>query len=154
MDSDLYMLYILKCAEEEDWNVTQGIAKAVIDISQATSGAMNFFLTDGESLWGFRKGNTLYYYYSSESPQYSVIASQPPSGAYDGWIALYDNSLVILTVDNPPLVIYDVTTIPEFPASFIIPLSMIAALLAVIMWKRKTSCGNRVETHKHEISAK
>jgi len=111
IDSDLYMLYILKCIEEKNWNINEGIAKAVTDISEADSGAMNFFLTDGETLWGFRRGYTLYYYYSETSPQYSAIASQPPTSTQDGWTALYDYNLIILTGNNPPYVIDDITTI-------------------------------------------
>jgi len=137
IDSDLYMLYVLKCIEEKDWNIINGIAKAVTDISEADSGAMNFFLTDGEILWGFRRGNTLYYYYSETSPQYSVIASQPPTSTQGGWTALYDYNLIILTENNPPYVIDDITTIPEFPSLAILPLFMAATLLAVYVKKRK-----------------
>jgi len=140
VDSDLYMLYILKCIEEKNWNITEGIAKAVIDISQVDSGAMNFFLTNGETLWGFRRGNTLYYYYNTESPQYSVIASQPPTTTQDGWIALYDYNLVILTVDNPPSIIGDITTVPEFPPFLVMPLFMVVTLIAVIVYRKKIPC--------------
>jgi hypothetical protein len=140
VDSDLYMLYILKCIEENSWNATQGIAKAVADISEADSGAMNFFLSDGETLWGFRRGYTLYYYYNGTFPHYSVIASQPPTSIYDGWIALNDYNLVTLTFDNHPFVIADVTTIPEFPITPVLPIIMIATLIAVLISSRKISC--------------
>jgi Glutamine amidotransferases class-II len=111
VDSDLYMLYILKCTEECGWNATLGIAKAVKDISTKDYGAMNFFLTDGETLWGFRRGNTLYYCYNGSSPQYSVIASQPPTDMQENCVSLVDYSLITLTEDNAPSVIEDVRTI-------------------------------------------
>jgi len=110
VDSDLYMLYVLKCTEENNWNVTLGIAKAVKDISAEDYGAMNFFFTDGETLWGFCRGNTLYYCYNESTPQYSAIASQPPSST-QGWTELNDYNLIILTMDNPPSIIDDVKTI-------------------------------------------
>jgi len=135
VDSDLYMLYVLKCIEENDWNVTIGIAQAVIDISKADYGAMNFFLTDGETMWGFRRGNTLYYCYSETFPRYSVIASQPPSSTQEGWAPLYDYNLIILTKDNPPSIIGDIKTIPEFPSFILLPLFMMATLLVIIVYK-------------------
>jgi hypothetical protein len=139
IDSDLYMLYILKCIEENNWNATQGIAKAVADISEADSGAMNFFLSDGETMWGFRRGYTLYYYYNVTFPQYSVLASQPPTSIQDGWIALNDYNLVTLTMDNPPSVIDNVTAIPEFPTTLIIPLFLIGTLAVAVVCRRKIS---------------
>lgn len=139
IDSDLYMLYILKCIEERNWNIINGIAKAVTDISEADSGAMNFFLTDGETMWGFRRGNTLYYCYNETFPRYSAISSQPPTSTQDGWTALYDYNLIILTDNNPPCIIDDITTIPEFPSLVILPLFMIATLLTVIIYRRKHS---------------
>lgn len=137
VDSDLYMLYVIKCIEECNWNVTQGIAKAVIDITQVDYGIMNFFLSDGETLWGFRKGATLYYYHNGISPQYSVIASQPPTSDPNGWIPLNDYNLVILTVGNPPLIIEDVRNIPEFPVNFMLPFFILATLMAVVLSKTR-----------------
>ncbi|MBX5327281.1 DUF2341 domain-containing protein, partial [Candidatus Bathyarchaeota archaeon A05DMB-4] len=107
VDSDLYMLYILKCIEQNNWNVEMGIADAVTAISKLDSGALNFFLTDGTKLWGFRKGNTLYYYYTSE---YSAIASQPPTSTQGAWVSLNDFNLITLTKNNPPSIIQDIRT--------------------------------------------
>lgn len=111
VDSDLYMLYIMKCTEENHWNATLGIAKAVKDISANSYGGMNFFLTDGETLWGFQRGNTLYYYYNESSTQYSAIASQPPTSSQENWIALDDYNLITLTRDDAPSIIEDIRTI-------------------------------------------
>ncbi|NIN53186.1 MAG: hypothetical protein GTO23_08540 [Nitrososphaeria archaeon] len=130
VDSDLYMLYILKCIEEENWNATTGIAKATADISKADSGAMNFFLTDGETLWGFRKGNTLYYCHNETFPRYSAIASQPPDD-HNAWIALHDHNLVILTIGKLPQVIQNITTIPEHRSLTLILLLVLTQLAVV-----------------------
>lgn len=78
VDSDLYELYVLKCIEKNNWNVTAGICEAVTDITKTDTGAANFLLTNGETLWGFRKGNTLWYNYQAALPYYRV-ASQAPT---------------------------------------------------------------------------
>jgi predicted glutamine amidotransferase len=139
IDSDLYMLYLLKCIEEKSWNVTEGIAEATANIHQTDFGAMNFFLSDGETLWGFRLGNTLHYYYNQSSPQYCVLASEPPDPTENGWVALNDSNLVILTSDNSPHVIENVMTIPEFPTILLsLPiLSTETILIAIAFHRRK-----------------
>lgn len=134
VDSDLYMLYVLKCVEENNWNVTLGIAKAVIDISAVDSGGMNFFFTDGETLWGFRRGFTLYYYYNATTPQYATIASQPPASAEDGWIALDDYNLITLQADRAPSIIDNIRTVAEFPSILIMPLFLLVMLLVVVLY--------------------
>jgi len=140
IDSDLYMLYIIKCIEESSWNATLGITKAVTDISHVDYGAMNFFLSDGETLWGFCKGNTLYYYYNGTFPQYSAIASQPPNGVQDDWIALDDYNLVILTMDSPPIVVQDIRTISELPTNLIFSLLVLTALVTVVLCRIRKNC--------------
>lgn len=106
VDTDLYMIYILKCIEASGWDVRTGIAKAVVDISKEDSGGMNIFLTDGEILWGFRKGTSLYYLYDSEaSSPYCALASQPPEGEQGNWVYMNDWNLVELTEDADPVVI-------------------------------------------------
>jgi predicted glutamine amidotransferase len=105
VDSDLYGLYVLKCIEANGWNATLGIAQAIKDITSTDSGAANFFLTDGETLWGFRKGNTLEYYYTA---QYSAIASQHPTSTTSGWISLSDYNLITLKRGAAPSIISDI----------------------------------------------
>src|SRR4030042_5618508 len=137
VDSDLYMLYILHCTEENDWNVTEGIAEAVRDITQNAYGTMNFFLTDGETLWSFRLGNTLFYYYNETSPSYAVVASQPPTASEEEWIELVDYSLIILSMDNPPIIVSSVTTVPEFHATHMIALLLLLVLVMAISYAKK-----------------
>lgn len=110
IDSELYFIYILKCCEESNWNVQQGIAKAIVNICNEVLGTgetLNFLLTDGETLWGFRKGNTLYYYSDS---QYLAIASQYPTSSQGAWITISDYYLVTLVRGNTPYV--HMVTIP------------------------------------------
>ena len=136
--ADLYMLYILKCIEENDWNATQGIAKAVKDITLSAVGTMNFFLTDGETLWGFRLGNTLSYFYNkSSSSSYAVIASQPPTLNEEGWTEMSDYNLIILKMNRPPIRIDNITTIPEFPATNLLPLLILLTSAIVLLARSK-----------------
>jgi len=137
VDSDLYMLYILKCIEENGWNVTLGIAKAIDDITRSTWGTMNFFLTDGQTLWGFRLGNTLYYYWSQSPPYYSAIASQPPESNITGWVSLSDYNLIILAPDCSPTIIDNVMTVTEFPTPVVLLLLMLIPVSVAILHREK-----------------
>lgn len=106
IDSELYFIYILKCCEENNWNIDRGITTAIINICNkvpGTSETLNFILTDGTTLWGFRKGNTLYYYYNS---QYSAVASQYPTSTQSGWISLTDFSLIKLSRNTAPSILH------------------------------------------------
>jgi len=119
VDSELYFIYVLKCVEEQGWNVTLGIKEAVRTIYEKNNYAiMNFLLANGEHLWGFCKGYGLYYRYTpaiETTPQWSEIASQPPS-TYEGWTLLNDFDVLTASGDKPPIVL-DVRsiTIPEHP---------------------------------------
>ncbi len=55
IDSELYFIYILKCCEENNWNIDQGITTAIINICNkvpGTSETLNFILTDGTTIMG------------------------------------------------------------------------------------------------------
>ena len=145
VDSDLYMLYVMKCIEQNGWNATLGISEAVADISAADYGAMNFFLTEGETLWGFRRGITLYYYYNSTAP-YATIASQPPNSTQQGWTLLYDYNLIILTKDNPPIIIDNIITIPEHLRQLALPVLVTTTLLAAAISIKRKKIRNQANT--------
>ena len=104
IDSELYFIYVLKCCEQSNWNVQEGITKAIASICNTVPGTgetLNFLLTDGQMLWGFRKGNTLYYY---NDPQYLSVASQYPTGSQGAWITVSDFYLVTLVRGSAPSV--------------------------------------------------
>ncbi len=103
IDSELYFIYVLKCCEQNNWNIQNGIEKAVADICNqvpGTSETLNFLLTDGTTVWGFCKGNTLYYYKDS---QYLAIASQYPTASQGAWITISNYYLVTLLRGTAPL---------------------------------------------------
>lgn len=104
IDSELYFIFILKCCEQSNWNVQEGIMKAIVGICNTVPGTgetLNFLLTDGQTLWGFRKGNTLYY---CKDSQYLAIASQYPTASQGAWITISDFYLVTLLRGNAPSV--------------------------------------------------
>jgi predicted glutamine amidotransferase len=104
IDSELYFIYLLKCCEQCNWDTQKGIAKAVDDICNQVPGTgetLNFLLTDGTTVWGFCKGNTLYYY---KDPQYLAIASQYPTASQGAWITVSNFYLVTLLRGNAPSV--------------------------------------------------
>ncbi|MEM2917505.1 MAG: hypothetical protein QXN63_04030, partial [Candidatus Bathyarchaeia archaeon] len=109
--------------------------------TETTSGTMNFFLTNGETLWGFRLGHTLYYYHSETSPQYSAIASQPPTYNAEDWKELRDYNLIILRIGSQPTIIGNVTEIPEnpiLPSILLLTLTFTAALTYIKRKRGKT----------------
>jgi hypothetical protein len=113
VDSDLYLIYILKCVEESSWDVKAGIAKAETEIYRTDSSSnANFLLSDGTSMWGYKKSidsiHPLCYKYNA-SQSYSAIASQPPEGAGLGnWVSMSNFNLVEISADSPPVLIQDI----------------------------------------------
>jgi len=123
VDSDLYLIYILKCVEESSWNVKAGIAKAETEIYRTDSHSnANFLLSDGTTMWGYKKSvdsiHPLCYKYDV-SQQYSAIASQPPEGAGLGnWLSMSNFNLVEISTSSPPLLIQDIRSYGLQPNEF------------------------------------
>jgi len=105
VDSELYFLLILKQIEDNGWNEVNGIVEAIRELRDAgETGALNFIMSDGFTLWAFRRGHTLDYLYDSDPLNgYSAVASQYPSSTRGDWIAVTDYKLIILTGDAEPV---------------------------------------------------
>ena len=58
-DSEVYFRWLLQCIEEEG-EVEKGIRVAVEEARKSTNEALNFLLSDGEHLYAFRYGESLY----------------------------------------------------------------------------------------------
>ncbi|MBL7197965.1 MAG: class II glutamine amidotransferase [Candidatus Omnitrophica bacterium] len=97
--SELYFILLLKHIEENEWDVEKGIKETIDEIDRVITDmerrGFNFFLTDGDTVWSFRRGRSLYYYYQ-QSPQYSVVASAFPSSDKREWQEVPENSLVVM----------------------------------------------------------
>jgi predicted glutamine amidotransferase len=119
VDSELYFLFVLKKIEENGWNAVNGITEAISAMIEAgaNTSAINFLMSDGDTLWAFRKGGsgyTLYYLNGTADPVngYVAVASQTPSAPAPAgnWVMITDHQLVIMTRSAAPVVITDVRT--------------------------------------------
>ena len=110
IDSDLYQIFVLQTLEDFNWQVKPALGYVIHrlreKIGPSTSPSteqLNFFLTDGTNLWGYREGNTLWYLDETSNPTpYSVLASQPPSSSPGSWISMSDGQLITMYQDAAP----------------------------------------------------
>lgn len=108
LDSDLYFIYMLQCLDDHGYDVKPTLGEVVQRLRERIVGdgeQLNFFLTDGATLWAYREGNTLYYAYHADDTAYAAIASQPPSSAED-WTVMTDGQLATLTPSAAPVIEY------------------------------------------------
>jgi predicted glutamine amidotransferase len=101
VDSELLFLLLLKNIEANSWSVVNGIVDTVVPLQAYY---LNFILTDGYTVWAYRKGFELCYSYDAQRGV-SAITSQPPSAAREHWIYLENNELVIATAHKAPHII-------------------------------------------------
>ena len=81
VDSEKYFLLILKYYEENGGRVEDAIIQAVnalYDEIPGTGETMNFIMSDGETIWAFRKGHDLALFHS-QADGYSAVASEAPA---------------------------------------------------------------------------
>ena len=108
LDSELYFLYLLKKIEESAWNTVDGIVAAVNELMSYGENGLNFILSDGDTIWAFRKAefaNQTLYYLHDPDLDYSAVASQYPTQTQNNWVAIGDETLVILTADKSPVIV-------------------------------------------------
>ncbi len=114
IDSDLYQIFVLQTLEDFNFQVKPALGYVIRqlreEIGPGTSPSdelLNFFLTDGTTLWAYREGNsthTLYYLYDTTGTPYSAVASQYPSASQGSWVEMSDGQLVTLEQTGPPVV--------------------------------------------------
>jgi len=104
IDSELYFLLLLKTIEEHAGAVEPAIEEALQAMHAAGPGlnGLNFFLTDGETLWAYREDNTLDFFYDDVGAPCSAVASQHPTDAAGWWEPVEEFDLVVLRRDGPP----------------------------------------------------
>ncbi len=104
IDSELYFILIMKTIKEQDDNVEAGIAAAlgklhgVIDESRRY---LNFFMSDGQTVWTYRKGNTLFYRFDPVS-QMTVVSSTIPEEDAAGWTEFPEDTLAVIAPHQFP----------------------------------------------------
>ena len=111
VDSEKYFLLLLKHFEENGWQVEEGIIEATNVLRANGQTTLNFFLTNGQTLWAYKHGHDLAYIYN-EVEGFSAIASQPPN-TDENWHVLEENgTLVILNPGLSPELVNTIDT-PE-----------------------------------------
>ena len=104
VDSELYFILLLKNIEENGGSAEQGIIRTVSDLIAAGQNTMNFIMTDGHTMWSFRRGHDLCYLYDADLG-YTAIASQHPSATQENWQIVEDNTLVVSKPGDAPVLI-------------------------------------------------
>ncbi|MFH1468647.1 MAG: class II glutamine amidotransferase [Pseudomonadota bacterium] len=104
IDSELYLRLLLQQIQAEGGQVEEAIREVVWRLHAGpgrVSGA-NFFLSDGATLWAYRDGNTLSYFYDDYVAPCAAVASDFPTESRGRWIKLEDGQLVVLHPDRAP----------------------------------------------------
>jgi predicted glutamine amidotransferase len=107
IDSELYFMFMLQTIQDYNYDVKAALGHVIQCLRAklpATGEPLNFFLTDGATLWAYRQGNSLYYLYNPSGPSYSIVASQYTSPSQGSWITMTDGQLVTMTQTGAPVV--------------------------------------------------
>ncbi len=96
VDSDLYMVLVLESIKDNNGDILSGIR----DVAKILpTGAANFLLSDGISIWGFKRGLSLHY---TEESSYSAIVTEPPDNQ-NTWISLSDYEVIEINAGEEPV---------------------------------------------------
>jgi predicted glutamine amidotransferase len=114
IDSELYFTFMQQTLIDDNYSVKLALGHVIQSLRDklpASGYPLNFFLTDGTTLWGYRQGNSLYYLYSTYHDNttntdipYSVLASQPTSASQGSWVTMSDGQLVTMSKNAAPVV--------------------------------------------------
>lgn len=98
IDSELYFIYLLQCFSREEWQVKQGLGRAVGALRERIPGDqeyLNFVLSEGESLWAYREGPSAFRLHAEEAGvPFTAVASRYPDLPMDPWIPMENGELV------------------------------------------------------------
>jgi predicted glutamine amidotransferase len=104
IDSELYFLLLLKHIEENGWNATLGIRGALVELLYVEpAAALNFVMSDGQDLWAFCKGHSLFYL-SDSTANFKAVASLYTTYEQD-WQSISDYQLLVLHAAGPTEII-------------------------------------------------
>lgn len=106
IDSELYFIFVLQTLDDFNWQVKLALGQVIRSLYEDIPGTgeqLNFFLTDGTTLWAYREGRSLYYSYDTSGTPYSAVASQYPSSSQASWITMSDGQLVTLNQGSAPV---------------------------------------------------
>jgi len=98
IDSELFFIYLMKSIEEHAGNIEHGIAHGLLHLYEVIAEEnryLNFFLADGQTVWAFRKGTSLYYRYDDLTKR-SFVSSTIPQAEQGDWREFPENEIAIL----------------------------------------------------------
>lgn len=104
IDSELYFLLIMKTIKEYDDDVEQGIRAALHKLYTAIAEEdryLNFFMSDGQTVWVFRKGNSLHYRFDPQT-QTTVVSSTVPDKEPGDWQEFPEDTLAVIRPHSFP----------------------------------------------------
>ena len=104
IDSELYLRLIMEHVQAQGGEVVPAIQRAVHalhDSGGRISGA-NFFLSDGQTVWAYKDGMSLYWFYDTVVAPCSAVASDYPTDDRGRWQKLDDGQLVVLHPAREP----------------------------------------------------
>jgi predicted glutamine amidotransferase len=107
IDSELYFIFMLQTLEDYKWDIKPALGHVIQclrDKIPGTGEQLNFFLTDGTTLCGYRQGKSLYYCYDKLDTPYSALASQYPSSSQGNWVTVSDGQLITMNQGVAPVV--------------------------------------------------
>lgn len=104
IDSELYFMLIMKTIKEHDDVTEDGITAALNKLYgkiPEPDRYLNFFLSDGKTVWALRKGNTLFYRFDPHKKM-TVIASSIPNQDHEDWVEFPEDTLAVIASDQFP----------------------------------------------------
>ena len=88
----------MRSIEAHAWNIEHGIEHALLGLYKVIPEEdryLNFFLTDGDTVWAFRKGTSLFYR-TDELAKRSYVSSTIPEEGRGNWKEFPENSMAVL----------------------------------------------------------
>lgn len=98
IDSELLLIFLMKSIHENNMSVEDGLLAGlqnIYDLTEDEDRFLNFFLSDGETLWAFRKGSTLFFKENGPG-RIHQISSDIPDPDESGWKEVPENTLAVL----------------------------------------------------------
>ena len=110
IDSELYFILMLQHIAANDGDVVtalQAVLAAIYAAGETTHG-LNFFLTDGDTLWAYKDGYSLYYFHDTSVGTCAGVASAHPTESQGYWVGMDDYTLLALHPDRD-MEVWDLT---------------------------------------------
>lgn len=98
VESELLFLYFLKVIEDNQGNAKLGLVRALVDLYRMLPNEerkLNFYLSDGETVWVFRKGSALWFAEDLEL-KLTALTSTRPDGEDGPWSEFPEDRLAII----------------------------------------------------------